>query len=63
MKLSSGENPLPIIMEDVLQEDVKAHMEFVNNMREALNNLRYAEPWIAADEDRQLCREYHALLA
>ena len=37
-------------------------MEFVNSMREALNNLRYAEPWIAANEDRKLCREYHALL-
>ena len=43
-------------------EDVKTHLEFVNNMREALNNLRYAEPWVAADEDRKLCREYHELL-
>ena len=55
-------DPPSVIVENIQHEDVKTHMEFVDNMREAVNNLRYAEPWIAADEDHQLCREYHDLL-
>ena len=55
-------DPPPVITENIHDEDVKIHMEFINNMREAVNNLRYAEPWVAVDEDRQLCRDYHALL-
>ena len=55
-------DPPPVITENIHEEDVKTHLEFVNHMRESVNNLRYAEPWVAADEDCQLCREYHDLL-
>ena len=55
-------DPPQVIVENICEEDVKTHVEYVGRMREAVNNLRYAEPWAAADEDRELCRQFHDTL-